>query len=221
MADAEPKPLLTDRGTWDHIEPMSDVAAIILAAGRGTRFGQEPKLLACMAGRPLVQHVADAALRSLADPVFVVTGHQAAMVEGVLAGLPVHIVRNAAFIDGLSTSLKAGFAALPPEARAAVVLLGDMPLIKTSLIDTLVREWQRAGEPMALVPTMDGRRGNPVVLSRDLAGEIEQLSGDSGAGPILRGRSDVLEYPVDDSAILQDVDTPTDFGRVSRESQKS
>ncbi|MGO4525713.1 NTP transferase domain-containing protein [Microvirga sp. 2MCAF35] len=213
--------MLTGRRTWDHIGPMSNVAAIILAAGRGTRFGQDPKLLARLAERPLVQHVADAALGSLADPVIVVTGHQAAAVEEVLAGLPVHIVRNAAFMDGLSTSLKTGFAALPSEAQAAVVLLGDMPLVKTSLIDTLVLEWQRMGAPMALVPTIDGRRGNPVVLSRDLAGQIEQLSGDSGAGPILRGRSDVLEYPVDDPAILQDVDTRADFGRVSREPHQS
>ncbi len=200
---------------------MSNVAAIILAAGRGTRFGTDPKLLARMAGRPLVQHVADAALGSLADSVIVVTGHHAAEVENALAGRPVHIVRNVAFMDGLSTSLKAGFAALPSGARAAVILLGDMPLIKARLIDTLVREWQRTGEPMALVPTIGGRRGNPVVLSRKLADRIEQLSGDSGAGPILRGRSDVLECPVDDPAILQDVDTPADFGHVSREPWQS
>jgi len=196
---------------------MSNVAAIILAAGRGTRFGPAPKLLARMGDRPLVRHVADAALGSRAAPVIVVTGHHAAGVEEALAGLPVRLVRNAAFMEGLSTSLKAGFAALPPQARAAVVLLGDMPLVTASLIDTLAREWQSMGEPMALVPTLDGRRGNPVVLSRELAGEIEQLSGDSGAGPILRGRSDVLEYPVDDPAILQDVDTQADFGHVSGE----
>ncbi|EIM27893.1 nucleotidyltransferase family protein [Microvirga lotononidis] len=200
---------------------MSDVAAIILAAGRGTRFGPNPKLLARMDGRPLVHHVASAALESLAEPVIAVTGHHASEVEGALAGLPIHIIRNDAFAHGLSTSLKAGFAALPSEARAAVILLGDMPCIKSSLIDTLVHEWQRAGEPMALVPTLNGRRGNPVILSRKLAGQIEQLSGDSGAGPILRGRSDVLECPVDDPAILQDIDTPADLGHVSPEKRQS
>lgn len=200
---------------------MSNVAAIILAAGRGARFGPAPKLLARMDGRPLLHHVASAAAESLAEPVIVVTGHHAAGIEETLEGLTVQVVRNNAFMDGLSTSLKAGFAALPPHVRAAIVLLGDMPLIESSLIDTLLRGWQAMGEPMALVPTIDGRRGNPVVLSRDLAGEIERLSGDNGAGPILRGRSDVVEYPVDDPAILQDIDTPADLSHVGREPRQS
>jgi molybdenum cofactor cytidylyltransferase len=69
---------------------------------------------------------------------------------------------------------------LPPHTKAAVVLLGDMPLIKASLIDTLVSAWRAMGEPAALVPTVNGQRGNPVVLSRDLEGLIEGLSGDAG-----------------------------------------
>ncbi|MBA1156272.1 nucleotidyltransferase family protein [Microvirga mediterraneensis] len=200
---------------------MSNVAAVILAAGRGTRFGPDPKLLARVDGRPLLHRVVSAAVESVAEPVIVVTGHHAEEIEGALEELPIQVVRNDAFMDGLSTSLKAGFAALPPDSRAAIVLLGDMPLIEAGLIDTLVRGWREMGEPMALVPTVDGRRGNPVVLSRDLAGEIERLSGDSGAGPILRGRSDVAEYPVDDPAILQDVDTPADLGHVGREPRQS
>jgi molybdenum cofactor cytidylyltransferase len=88
-----------------------------------------------------------------------------------------------------------------------VVLLADMPLIRAGLIDTLVSAWGEMGEPAALVPTVNGQRGNPVVLSRDLESLIEGLSGDTGAGPILRGRADVMEYPINDPAILQDVDT--------------
>ncbi|WP_262027856.1 NTP transferase domain-containing protein [Microvirga sp. Mcv34] len=200
---------------------MSNVAAILLAAGRGTRFGSDPKLLARVGGRPLVHHAASAAVGSRADPVIVVTGHHAEEIERALEELPIQIVRNTAFMNGLSTSLKAGFAALPPQSRAAIVLLGDMPMVEARLIDALVQAWHDMGEPMALVPTIEGRRGNPVVLSRDLADQIERLSGDSGAGPILRGRSDVVEYPVDDPAILQDVDTPADFDHVGGNPRRS
>ena len=111
---------------------MSHVAAIILAAGRGTRFGDELKLLAQIGGKALIRHVAEAAANSMADPVIVVTGHRAEQVQSHLLGLPVRIVHNHLFADGLSMSLKAGFSALPPEARAAVILLGDMPFVEPS-----------------------------------------------------------------------------------------
>ena len=67
---------------------MSDVAAIVLAAGRGTRFGEEPKLLAQIGGKALVRHVAEAAVSSMADPVIVVTGHRAEEVQAELTGFP-------------------------------------------------------------------------------------------------------------------------------------
>lgn len=195
---------------------MSDVAAIVLAAGRGTRFPSGPKLLALLNDRPLVCHVVEAATTSSTNPVIVVTGHRAEEVEASLQGFPIQSVRNPTFADGLSTSLKAGFAALPTHTKAAVVLLGDMPLIKASLIDTLVNAWRARGEPAALVPTVNGQRGNPVVLSCVLEPLIEELAGDTGAGPILRGRPDVIECPVEDPAILQDVDTGDDLDRMSR-----
>jgi molybdenum cofactor cytidylyltransferase len=192
---------------------MSDVAAIVLAAGRGTRFGDEPKLLARLGGKTLVRHVAEAAVGSSVDPVMVVTGHRSGEVEAELRELPVQILYNAFFAQGLSTSLKAGFAALPKKTRAAVILLGDMPFVKADLIDGLVAGWRERGGPAALVPTLNGWRANPVVLSRDLQAVIENLSGDVGAGPLLRGRSDVLEWPTTDPAVAQDIHTREVFAK--------
>jgi molybdenum cofactor cytidylyltransferase len=193
---------------------VSKVAAILLAAGRGTRFGEEPKLLARLGGKALVRHATEAAVHSSADPVLVVTGHRADAVQAELKGLPVRIVHNPDFADGLSTSLKAGFFALPPDARAAIILLGDMPLVSASLIDDLVAGWSGSGQPPALVPTLNGRRGNPVVISRALQGAIEGLTGDVGAGPVLRKRPDVVEWPTADDAVVQDIDTQEEFGKL-------
>jgi molybdenum cofactor cytidylyltransferase len=195
---------------------VKDVAVIVLAAGCGTRFGPEPKLLASLEGKVLIRHVAEATVRSMANPVIAVTGYRHRDVEADLDDLPVQIVQNAAFNEGLSTSLKAGFAALPPESKAAMVVLGDMPLITSGIIDSLVQMWDRMDMPAALVPTINGKRGNPVVISRSLESLIMQLSGDAGAGPILRGRSDVIECPVNDPAILEDVDTSEELTRISR-----
>jgi molybdenum cofactor cytidylyltransferase len=193
---------------------VSDVAAIVLAAGRGTRFGTEPKLLARLKGKPVLRYAVEAAVGSMAQPVFVVTGHRSSEVESALEDLPVKIVPNPSFAQGLSTSLKAGFAALPPKAKAAIVLLGDMPLVTAALIDKLVSAWEQGGQPAALVPVLNGQRGNPVVISRTLHGLIEGLSGDSGAGLILRDRPDVLEWPVTERSILQDIDTKEAFGNL-------
>jgi molybdenum cofactor cytidylyltransferase len=186
---------------------MSEVAAIILAAGRGVRFGPDPKLLALLDGKPLVRHVAEAAVRSVAKPIIAVTGHKADDVESAIDALPIQIIRNPLFAEGLSSSLKAGFAASPPEAGAVIVLLGDMPFITANLIDELVSAWQSTGRPAALIPISDGRRGNPVVLSRMLEAAVRELSGDAGAGRILRNHPGVVEWPVESQAILQDIDT--------------
>jgi molybdenum cofactor cytidylyltransferase len=194
---------------------MNDVAAIILAAGRGTRFDARPKLLILWDGKPLVRHVAEAAVASAAEPVIVVTGHRSSEVVATLDDLKPRFVSNPSYTEGLSTSLKAGFSALPDHAKAAIILLGDMPLIRSDLIDTLVNAWRGMGEPAALIPTLNERRGNPVILSHALKAEIAEITGDSGAGPILRRRADVVEYRVDDPAIFQDVDTIEEFRRLS------
>ncbi len=190
------------------------VAVLILAAGRGSRFGESPKLLALLEGRPLVRHVADAALASRARPVLAVTGHRADAIEAALAGLPVATLRNPDHADGLSTSLRAGFAALAGEAAAIVVLLADMPRVTPELVDRLIAAWETGGRPPAVVPVAGGRRGNPVLLSAALAPAVAGLAGDAGAGPLLRGLPGVLEVDVPGDAALIDVDTPAMLARL-------
>lgn len=193
------------------------VAALVLAAGRSTRFAGTPKMLAAYEGRTFVRRAAEAALAGGAAPVIVVLGHEAGAVAASLAGLGVVLVPNPAYADGLSTSLAAGFAALPDTAEAALVLLGDMPLVGPALVARLLAEWERAGRPPALVPTHRGRRGNPVLLSRRLAPEIARLTGDVGAGPLLRGLDGVVELAWDDASVTEDIDTTEALERLRRE----
>lgn len=183
------------------------IAAIVLAAGRGTRFAPGPKMLAPLDGKPLVRHAAEAAIAGSASPVLVVVGYEATRITAALAGLDVQIVLNPSYDNGLSTSLRAGFAALPAETDGAVILLGDMPLVAPQLITRLIGAWIEAGRPPALVPFHNGRRGNPAVLSRTLSGEIERLTGDIGAGKLLHDRAGVVEWALDDEAVANDVDT--------------
>ncbi|GGK17806.1 nucleotidyltransferase family protein [Salinarimonas ramus] len=184
------------------------VAAIVLAAGLGSRFGEAPKVLARLGGTALVRRVAEAACASRADSVVVVIGRAGAEVRAALDGLPVSFVENADYAQGLSTSLKAGFAALPVDASGALVCLGDMPLLEPDILDALIAAHERVPDAAAIVPVHEGRRGNPVLIARRLAPEIAALDGDRGAGGILLARDDVVELPFADDRILVDVDTP-------------
>lgn len=183
-------------------------AAVILAAGRSSRMGSN-KLLEVLRGKPLLHHVLSAAEVSGARPLMLVAGHQAEAVTAVAAGFPVEVVLNPRFAEGLSTSLRAGIAALPGDVEAAVVLLGDMPDITPGLIDRLVAALGERPDAIAAVPSLDGEWGNPVVLSRSLFEEVTRLSGDAGARKLLEGRAvRVVVVPVDDAAVALDLDTP-------------
>jgi molybdenum cofactor cytidylyltransferase len=185
------------------------VAAIVLAAGRGTRMGTENKLLAELAGKPIVRHTVEAALASKARPVVVVSGHQGERIAGALKGLDVSFVPNPRFAEGLSTSLKAGLAALPSEIDAAAVMLGDMPEVAGALIDRLAAAIDPARGALIAVPVRNGKRGNPVVWSRRLFGDLARLEGDVGARHLIGLYADaVVEVPVEDEAAFVDVDTP-------------
>ena len=159
------------------------IAAVVLAAGRSTRMGGTNKLVAEIGGKPLVRIAAEQALASRAQPVIVVTGHQRERVEKALVGLPVRIVHNPDFADGLGTSLKAGIAAVPAEADGVVVCLGDMPQVDAALIDRLIAAFNPEQGALAVMPTFNGKRGNPVLWSRRFFPELMAIEGDVGRPP--------------------------------------
>ncbi len=196
---------------------MSEVGTVLLAAGLGSRFGSAPKLLAPLDGKPLVRHAAEAALEAGPRPVVVVLGAHAEAVRATLAGLDLIRIENPDYRTGLASSLRAGLAALPPCCTGAVIVLGDMPRVTAAHIDRLMSAFtEAAATPAAVVPVQDGRRGNPVLLNlRRLGEEIGRLAGDHGAGPLLRGRPDVLEIPGDPATAL-DIDTPAGLAALSR-----
>jgi molybdenum cofactor cytidylyltransferase len=201
------------------------IAAVVLAAGRSSRMGGPNKLLAEIGGKPLVRHVVDAALASRARPVIVVTGHQRDKVEAALAGLPVKFVHNPHFADGLGTSLKAGIAALgtlPAEADGAIVCLGDMPQVDAALIDRLIGAFDPEHGALVVVPTIDGKRGNPVVWSRRFFPDLMAVEGDVGARYLIgRYTEAVAEVPLTGTAALTDIDTPEALEAVRAELERT
>jgi len=185
------------------------LAAVVLAAGRSTRMGGPNKLLAEIRGRPLVRIVVEEALASHAKPVIVVVGHQRGEVEKALAGLPVQLIYNPDFAQGLGTSLKAGIAAVPAEADGAIVCLADMPQVDASLLNRLIAAFDPDRGALIVMPTVEGKRGNPVLWSRRFFPDLMAIEGDVGARHfIARYGEAVVEVPLEGRAALVDVDTP-------------
>jgi molybdenum cofactor cytidylyltransferase len=189
-----------------NVAQIENIAAVVLAAGRSTRFGAN-KLVAELGGKPIVRWVVEAALGSTASPVLVVTGHQHAQTRGALTGLDVVFVHNPDYAQGLSTSLKAGIAAVPPAVAGALVLLGDMPQIATAHLDRLIVAF-RDESGAVVVPTHAGKRGNPVLWPRAYFEDMLRLKGDAGAKRLLAAHaSRVREVDLGTGAIFLDVDT--------------
>jgi len=186
-----------------------NVAALVLAAGRSTRMGGPNKLLAEVAGRPMVRIAVESALASKAKSVTVVTGHQRDQVEAALKDLPVKFVNNPDFAEGLSTSVKAGIGAAPKDADGVIVVLGDMPQVDSALLDKLIDAFDPEHDALVVMPTIDGKRGNPVLWSRRFFSELMTLDGDVGARHLIASYPEaVVEVPVTGQGAFADVDTP-------------
>lgn len=190
--------------------PPSTVAGIILAAGRGSRFGgQQPKALARLGPRSLLAHAVGAAAAGGARPVIVVVGYRAEDVAAA-AGPMVRLVENPAWEKGMSTSLRAGLASLAGDESvvAAAVALADQPRIGPEAYRRVVAA-HRDGAGL-VVATYEGVRGHPVVIGREHWPEAMSLGGDEGARSLLR-RHGVVEVPCDGTGTAADVDTPEDL----------
>ena len=138
-----------------------------------------------------------------------VLGNEADAVDATLGKLPVQRVRNPAFAEGLSTSLKCGLAALPPDIDGVIVCLGDMPLIAGRDLDRLIAAFNPLEGRAIIVPTRRGKRGNPVLWARRFFPEMAELAGDVGAKHLIGEHADlVAEVEMDTDGVLIDIDTP-------------
>ncbi len=201
-------------GTGDEEEAAAaprapSIGCIILAAGQSRRMGSVNKLLAAIDGKPMVRWAAEAALASAAAPVFVVLGHEAGKVRAALEDLDVTFLDNPDYAQGIAGSVKRGIAALPRNADGAVVCLGDMPRVTPGLIDRLIAAYNPVEGRALVIPTWRGKRGNPVLIGKRFFAEMQTLTGDVGARPLISQYPELTcEVEMEDDAALVDIDTP-------------
>jgi molybdenum cofactor cytidylyltransferase len=191
------------------LPPRPRVAAVVLAAGSSTRMGAVNKLLADIDGVPMLRRVV-AMLRDprLAERI-VVTGAEADAVRAVLAGLDVRFSHNAAYDEGIASSIRTGVAALPPDVDGALIVLGDMPRVAAADVALLLDAFDPDAGRSICVPVRAGRRGNPVLWAARWFPELQALPGDAGGRRLFdRLAAHVCEVAVAGDGVLLDVDTP-------------
>jgi molybdenum cofactor cytidylyltransferase len=180
------------------------------------------KVLLPWHGQPLISHIARVALAARLEQVIVVTGSEAAAVAQALQDMPVEVVHNDHYRDGLSGSLRVGIAAVGTDIAAALVMLGDQPLLTAEVIDRLVECYEQGGASI-VAPFADGQRGNPVLFDRRFFAEFQAITGDQGARTVLQTYRDAIVAVEVDSEVLEDVDTPEAYeallGRTARNSR--
>ena len=195
------------------------VAGVVLAAGLSTRMGGN-KLLLELCGEPVVVRAVRAARTAGLDPVLLVVGHEAERVGAAIPDLSVTTVANPEPARGIHGSLRAGFEALAERRdspAAAVVLLGDMPLVSSAMVRRLVDGWLASRPHPSLVISLYGEVvAPPILYGAPLFAELRLVDGDGcGKRVVKRHRAEALEVQWPPWA-LADLDEPDDLVRVER-----
>lgn len=212
---------LLDEGICDADEPrlgasgaggvLPAIGIILLAAGGSRRLGT-PKQLLRFQGRSLLRHSVEAALASLAHPVVVVLGAYAERLKPEISDLPVQVVENQRWAEGMSSSLRAGMQALTTVAdtlEAVLLMVCDQPYVASRTLNGIIEAYRSTGRPI-VASEYAGTVGVPALFTRDLFPDLMTLEGDHGASHIIRTHEDeVLRFPFPEAGI--DIDTREDY----------
>ncbi len=187
------------------------IGAVVLAAGASTRMGR-PKQLLPLQGSPLIVRTVDTLLATPVWPVVVVLGSHAEEIRPLLARRPVIIAENAAWPEGLASSVRSGIETLQQFSRdldAALFTVCDQPAFSSQIVEKLIAALP--AQPHGIAACFySGRNGVPALLRRNHFATLAALTGDTGARDLLNGNTtDVAR--VDAPELATDLDTPNDY----------
>jgi molybdenum cofactor cytidylyltransferase len=189
------------------------ITGIVLAAGTSSRLGR-PKQLLDLGGKPVLQHVVDAALAAPLDEVVVVLGHAAREIgDAVPPKGRVRFALNPDFEAGQSTSLRTGLRAADAGSKAAVVLLGDQPGVRVEAVAAVVSAWTKGGGKVVQA-SYGGRPAHPTLFDRSVWADVDELAGDQGARSLLASHPHWVILVEVGGEPPADIDTQEDYLRV-------
>jgi molybdenum cofactor cytidylyltransferase len=198
------------------------LSAIVPAAGMSRRLGRN-KLLLPFKGQPLIGHAVDTLTASEVDEIIVVLGHEADQVRGAIANKGVRFVENPDYRLGLSTSVRAGFTAVPVQTTDIMIYLADQPLLEAGEVDFLIRAMAEAvkANKNIVVPFFRGQRGNPVIVKATYKASLLAITGDTGCRRVIKQNLDqVLTVEMETDHVVRDIDTIEAYDRLVSEASR-
>src|SRR5262245_41793813 len=197
------------------------ISGILLAAGESSRMQGAFKPLLKWGKRTVIGECVHQMRNSQLAEIFVVLGYREMEIRQTLSGSGVQYAINENYQRGMLSSIKTALAVLSPNEDAALIALVDQPMIAKEIIDSLIDAFNE-GEKGIVLPTYRGKRGHPVIVAAKYFEDIMQLDEDQPEGMrqfIAGHRADTLEVPVDTPAVIEDIDLPEDYERLSKRAE--
>jgi len=184
---------------------------LILAAGESSRMGRDKALLTYR-GRTFLETIVQMLRAAGLERIVVALGHHAEEIQRAVDLRGVQVVINPNYLQGQTSSLQAGLRALEKEEpEAALLCLVDHPAVSAEVVKQLIASFRQSDAPV-VIPTFEGQRGHPVLISRQLLPELLSLAPGTGANTVIRKYSDATQLvEVEDRGILLDVDDPETY----------
>jgi molybdenum cofactor cytidylyltransferase len=188
----------------------AEIIALILAGGESRRMNS-PKMLLPFDGKTIIEKVIDNVTASYVNRTIVVLGGYRDEIINVIKKYPVTFYYNENYKQGMLSSVKCGFRSMPADYRAALVFLGDQPMIAPEVTNAVIAAYNQTGKGI-VIPVWNTKRGHPLLISAGYKDEIEKLEEKEGLRLLAQKfPEDVLEVETNTTTILRDIDTPEDY----------
>ena len=190
---------------------MSD--AIVLAAGKSTRYGKSNKLFSEINNKPLIFHTVNEIINSKAKKVIIVTGRDHKEICNILKGFNVDIIHNQNYETGISSSISSGVLHLPKNSSSTMICLADMPLLASNDYNDIIDFHQQNGGASTIVaPYRKKTIGNPVIFGKNYFKQLCSLNGDKGGKEILDNNSEnLVKFNTKSEGFYFDIDNKNDY----------
>ena len=175
-----------------------------------------PKALLPVDGQSFIERIVGALQGSRVGRILVVLGHHASEIGPRIQHLSVTVVVNQNYRKGQLSSLAAAIRFLEAEEGTEpidglMVHLVDHPFLSPALVDEMIERFYQSGK-LVVVPTYNGKRGHPVLFSKELFSELLDAPLEQGAKPVVHGhRNETLEVATDEKGVVVDIDTPEEY----------
>ena len=196
------------------------ISAILLAAGSSSRMKGENKLIKKIKGKPLIQHAINNLLGSAVDEIVIILGYENKIIENIIKkNRKIKIVYNKDYKNGISTSIKVGIKNISSKSDSFFICLADMPNVNQNIYNKLIKAKfkynKKVGRDLKkdiIIPTFEGKNGNPVLFSKQMKSKMLKIKGDYGAKELIKlNKNKSINIPIKNNSIILDFDNNDDF----------